>query len=156
FGSYWEAKHRIFMSATITDDAFLVKGLQLKPETITNPLTYTKESWSGEKMVLLPSLIHDTLSREALVQGFAKPNPNRRHGIVVLTPSFDRTKDWKAYGSVVAKKETVWDTIDALKKGGYENTVVLANRYDGIDLPDDTCRILIFDSKPHSESLIDL
>src|SRR5690606_19408057 len=30
------------------------------------------------------------------------------------------------------------------------------NRYDGIDLPDDTCRILIFDGKPYSESLIDL
>jgi hypothetical protein len=32
----------------------------------------------------------------------------------------------------------------------------LANRYDGIDLPDDACRILIFDSRPYSESLIDL
>lgn len=34
FGSYAKAKHRIFMSATVTDDAFLIKGLQLKPETI--------------------------------------------------------------------------------------------------------------------------
>ena len=33
---------------------------------------------------------------------------------------------------------------------------MLVNRYDGIDLPDDTCRILIFDGKPYSESLIDL
>jgi Rad3-related DNA helicase len=33
---------------------------------------------------------------------------------------------------------------------------VLANRYDGVDLPDDACRILIFDSRPYSESLIDL
>jgi replicative superfamily II helicase len=156
FGSYWDAQHRIFMSATITDDAFLVKGLQIKPETITKPLTYTKESWSGEKMVLLPSLIHDNFSREDIVRAFGKPNAKRRYGIVALTPSFDRTKDWKNWGSVVAKTETVWDIIDALKKGEYENTVVLANRYDGIDLPDDTCRILIFDSKPHSESLIDL
>jgi hypothetical protein len=30
------------------------------------------------------------------------------------------------------------------------------NRYDGIDLPDDSCRILIVDGKPYSESLIDL
>ena len=33
---------------------------------------------------------------------------------------------------------------------------MLANRYDGIDLPDDACRILIFDEKPYSESLIDM
>ncbi|MEO1256797.1 MAG: helicase C-terminal domain-containing protein, partial [Bacteroidota bacterium] len=30
------------------------------------------------------------------------------------------------------------------------------NRYDGIDLPDDSCRILIFDSKPYSQNLLDL
>ena len=33
---------------------------------------------------------------------------------------------------------------------------MLANRYDGVDLPDDACRVLVFDSKPYSESLIDL
>jgi replicative superfamily II helicase len=38
FGSYWKATHRIFMSATVTDDAFLIKGLQISPETIINPL----------------------------------------------------------------------------------------------------------------------
>jgi replicative superfamily II helicase len=156
FGSYWKAKHRVFMSATVTDDAFLVKGLQLSPETITNPLSYAKETWSGEKMVLIPSLIHGELDRERIVKGFAGPQPKRRHGFVALTPGFNWTKDWSSYGAVVATKETLWDIVDRLKKGEYEKTVVLANRYDGIDLPDDACRILVFDSKPHSESLIDL
>jgi replicative superfamily II helicase len=156
FGSYWKAPHRIFMSATVTDDAFLVKGLQLAPETITRPITYVKESWSGEKMVLLPSLIHEDLHRERIVKGFGAPNAKRHFGLVALTPSFARTKDWEAYGAIVAKKETVSQFIDELRKGNYEKAVVLANRYDGIDLPDDTCRILVFDGKPFSESLIDL
>jgi replicative superfamily II helicase len=156
FGSYWKAPHRIFMSATVTDDAFLVKGLQLTPKTITKPITFAKESWSGEKMVLLPSLIHEELHREKIVKGFAKPDKKRRYGYVALVPSFAKTKDWESYGAVIAKKENVSDVIDDLKKGNYEQTVVLANRYDGIDLPDDTCRILIFDGKPFSESLIDL
>ena len=34
---------------------------------------------------------------------------------------------------------------------GLKKTLVLVNRYDGIDLPDNTCRILIFDGKPYSE-----
>jgi replicative superfamily II helicase len=156
FGSYWEAPHRIFMSATVTDDAFLVKGLQLTPETIVNPLTYSKEGWSGEKMVLLPSLIHEELNRARLVQRFGSPDQKRRHGVVVLAPGFMWTKDWEAYGALVAKKETVAATIDRLRKGQYDQAIVLANRYDGIDLPDDTCRILIFDGKPFSESLVDL
>lgn len=156
FGSYWKAKHRVFMSATVTDDAFLVKGLQLAPETITKPLSYPKETWSGEKMVLLPSLINEELYREQIVKGFGVPNAKRRIGVVALTPSFNRTKDWEAYGAIIAKKETVLGLIDGLKKGQFEKTVVLANRYDGIDLPDDSCRVLIFDSKPYSESLTDL
>jgi replicative superfamily II helicase len=156
FGSYANAAHRVFMSATVTDDAFLIKGLQLKPETIAKPLTYAKETWSGEKMVLLPSLIHDDLDREQIVHDLALPNPKRRSGVVVLAPSFTRTEDWKSYGAIVADKNTVGDVIQALKRAEFEKTVVLVNRYDGIDLPDETCRILVFDSRPYSESLIDL
>lgn len=156
FGSYWDAPARIFMSATVTDDAFLVKGLQLAPETIINPLTYSKERWSGEKMVLLPTLIHEDLDRERIVQSYGPVNAKRRYGVVALAPGFNWTKDWEAHGAVVATKETVAAVIEELRKGHYEKAVVLANRYDGIDLPDDTCRILIFDGKPYSESLTDL
>lgn len=156
FGSYWNAGHRIFMSATVTDDAFLVKGLQLGVETIVKPLSYAKETWSGEKMVLIPSLINDTLTRESVVEKFGKPNPKRKSGVVALAPSFSRTKDWQTYGALVAEKGTVAGAIDDLKQEQFEKTVVLVNRYDGIDLPDNACRILIFDSKPYSESLSDL
>jgi hypothetical protein len=37
FGSYANAQHRIFMSATVTDDSFLVKGLGLSLETVQKP-----------------------------------------------------------------------------------------------------------------------
>ena len=107
-------------------------------------------------MVLLPSLIHEELDRERIVKGFAVPNPKRRFGLVALVPSFNRTKDWESYGAIIANKETVSDIIDGLKRGEFERAVVLVNRYDGIDLPDDSCRILVFDSKPYSESLTDL
>ena len=156
FGSYWDAPHRVFMSATVTDDAFLVKGLQLAPETIIAPLTYSKEGWSGEKMALLPSMIHEDLDRGLVVKAFGVPNQKRQYGVVALTSGFMRTKDWEAYGALVANKETLAAAIDGLREGHYDRAVVLANRYDGIDLPDDTCRILIVDGKPFSESLIDL
>jgi replicative superfamily II helicase len=156
FGSYWKAQHRIFMSATVTDDAFLIKGLQLSPDTITKPLTYSKESWSGEKMVLLPSLIHSELDQNAIIKWLGVPIANRNYGVVALVSSFPNSRIWEACGAVIAKKETVADIIDSLRRREFEKAVVLVNRYDGIDLPDDACRILIFDGKPYSESLIDL
>ena len=156
FGSYWKARHRVFMSATVTEDAFLVKGLQIAPETITKPLSHDRETWSGEKMILLPSLIHEGLKREQVVEVFGKPNPRRPFGVVVLAPSFARTKDWEQYGATVAKNsKSVGSVIDDLRKERYHAAVVLANRYDGVDLPDAACRILIFDSRPYTESLTD-
>lgn len=156
FGSYSKAMHRIFMSATVTDDAFLVKGLQLSPETISKPLTYTKETWSGEKMILLPSIIHEGLSRGLLVKWLATPSDKRKYGRVGLIPSSARSKDWEQYGAIITDKTNVDGVIADLLKGNYNKTVVLVNRYDGIDLPDSACRILMFDSKPFSENLIDL
>lgn len=156
FGSYWKASHRIFMSATVTDDAFLIKGLQLSPDTITKPLTYSKESWSGEKMVLLPSLIHSYLDQNAIVEWLGVPISNRGSGVVALVSSFPNSRIWEKYGAIVANKETMTGIIDNLRRREFERAVVLANRYDGVDLPDDACRILVFDGKPYSESLIDL
>ena len=154
FGSYAKAKHRIFMSATVTDDSFLVRGLRLEPATIRNPLTFKKEKWSGEKMILIPSLIDEMLNRSLAVKAFAPPK-SKHYGIVALTPSFAGSKDWGAYGATIADKSTINAQIDQLRKGNFQNTLVIVNRYDGIDLPDDTCRVLVFDSKPYSEKLAD-
>ncbi len=156
FGSYARARHRIFMSATVTDDAFLVKGLGLEPKTITHPLTYDGETWSGEKMVVLPSLIHEDLHRDAMIKAFAAPNEKRKRGVVALVPSLARAEEWAAQGALATDKDNIDEAVGDLRRGDYENTVILMNRYDGVDLPDDVCRTLVFDSRPFSESLVDL
>jgi replicative superfamily II helicase len=151
FGSYFRADHRVFMSATVTDDSFLVKGLRLSPETIRNPLISKNERWSGEKMILIPSLIHESLDRENIVKEFGTTR-QKRFGVVALTPSFAGSRDWEAYGATIADTSTIAAQIEKLKEGKYDSTLVIANRYDGIDLPDNTCRALIFDSRPYAES----
>jgi len=155
FGSYDKAKHRIFMSATIIDDSFLIKGLGLSEETVKTPLIYKEEGWSGEKMVLIPSLIDPSLAATEIVPVFAKSSSSRKLGVVVLCPSFEATKIWKAAGAYVASKEDIQARVEKLRNAECNETLVLANRYDGIDLPDDACRILIMDSKPFSEDLLD-
>ncbi len=155
FGSYYKAKHRVFMSATITDDSFLVKGLGLSEETINSPLVYQDEKWAGEKMVLIPSLISSKITTSVLVNEFAKLPLVRKAGIVVLCPSFQTTVRWNAAGAYVAKREDIQLRVEKLRNQDYSETLVIANRYDGIDLPDDACRILIMDSKPYSQDLLE-
>ncbi|ETT31667.1 hypothetical protein C161_26920 [Paenibacillus sp. FSL R5-192] len=155
FGTYSKAEHRIFMSATITDDSFFIKGLGVSSEAVNKPLALEDEGWSGEKMILIPTLIDSNLERSEIVNMFAKPDKARKYGIVALSPSFNSTKDWESYGATIANKATLEVEIQNLKDKNYSNTLVIVNRYDGIDLPDNVCRVLVFDSRPHFESLYD-
>ena len=108
-------------------------------------------------MVLIPSLLDETLNRDAIVNEFGRAVSGRSHGVVALTPSFNKADApfWEKCGAAIAKKETIYDQIEALKAGNYDRPLVIANRYDGIDLPDQACRILVFDSRPFFESLLD-
>jgi replicative superfamily II helicase len=156
FGSYAKATHRAFMSATVTDDSFLVKGLGLSPETIRQPLTYAKETWSGEKMILIPSLIDESLSADVIAPSFAASQSKRQNGFVALVPSFKAADVWEQNGAIVAERKNIDAKVAELRSGvTRDKTLVIVNRYDGIDLPDDSCRVLVFDSKPLGESLID-
>lgn len=154
FGSFADAAHRIFMSATVSDDSFLVKGLGLSPATVQSPLVDPTETWSGEKMVIMPSLIDDALGRAEIVSAFGLPNQSRKHGVVALVPSEKRSVDWGKYGARVVDKKSIDAAVGDLRNKDYAKSLVIANYYDGIDLPDDTCRILVIDSKPFAEELI--
>ncbi|MDO7854440.1 DEAD/DEAH box helicase [Hymenobacter convexus] len=155
FGSFDRAQLRVFMSATTNDDSFFIKGLGLAIGTVTHPLLYAKEKWSGEKMLLDPYQLDDRLSRANLVAAFASPRPGRAYGVVALVPSFAYAETWKSHGAEVLTAATLDPQLKALKAGQGEKTVVIANRYDGIDLPDNACRILLLDSKPFAQTLSD-
>ncbi len=154
FNFYYKASHRIFMSATLIDDAFFIKGLGLDASTILGPLCIEDEKRSGEKMVIIPSLIDEELNREEVVCIIGKTTP-KKSGVVVLTPSFRGCSDWGKYGCIIASRDTIKAEIEKLKNKIYSKPLVIANRYDGIDLPDHSCRVLVIDSKPYSLALMD-
>lgn len=155
FGFFSKAKNRILMSATTQDDSFFIKGLGFDINSVTQPLTCKDQKWSGEKMILIPSLIHDDLERDAVISWLAKSNEKRTFGVVALTPSFSKNKQYENIGALVANTDDIFEQVRALKNGSYARSIVFVNRYDGIDLPDNACRILIVDSKPFFDSLID-
>ena len=153
FGTFSKAEHRILMSATTQNDSFFLRGLGLNIQSITSPLIPKQEKWSGEKMILIPSLIHEQLNRDTIIFEFAKPNATRKSGLVAITSSFKKAKVYEDQGATVAKSTNIFEEVNKLKMGEYDKGLVVANRYDGIDLPDDSCRILIIDSMPYSDSL---
>ncbi len=155
FGSFSDAQHRILMSATTQDDSFFIKGLGFDVESVSNPLNDESLKWSGEKMILIPSLIDESLDRDAVISWLLKPKKDRNCGIVSLVTSFNRKKQYDSIGAHIATSKDIYNSVQQLKDGSYEHAIVFANRYDGIDLPDNSCRILVIDSKPYFDSLLD-
>ncbi|QZY54865.1 DEAD/DEAH box helicase family protein [Crassaminicella profunda] len=155
FGTLHLAKNRILMSATTQNDSFFIKGLDFDINAVKHPLVDRTRIWSGEKMILLPSLINEESDRGSIVASFAKQH-DTKFGIVALVPSFEKAKAYSNYGAIIAKSEDIYEHILELKSSSTKNKpLIIANRYDGIDLPDDACRILIIDSLPFFTSLSD-
>jgi replicative superfamily II helicase len=154
FGSFSKANQRILMSATTQDDSFFIKGLGFSIGAVKNPLTSCTQKWSGEKMIIIPSLIDDSLDRNLIVSVLAKP-VNKDYGRVSLVSSNRIAEQYNQIGAVVANSNDIFDKIKVLKNGDYKNLLAIVNRYDGIDLPDESCRILVIDSLPFFISLID-
>ena len=154
FGSFSYATHRILMSATTQDDSFFVKGLEFRPEAVKNPLRNEKQKWSGEKMLIIPSLVEESCDHDLIVTNFCKSSPSK-FGIVALVPSTKNCRQYQNLGAITATTGNIVEELDKLKKGIFSKIVVINNRYDGIDLPDESCRILIMDSLPYFDSLAD-
>lgn len=151
FGAFSNASHRVFMSATISNDSFFIRDLGIEKEIVESPLTFNKK-WSGEKMVLIPSLIDGSLTREKIINWIGKWK-NTSYGVVAITPSTWHTKIWVAIGATLVDTNNFFTEIDNLKSNQFRNPIVMAAKYDGVDLPDNMCRILILDSLPTTETI---
>lgn len=156
FGSFCRAGQRILMSATTQDDSFLIRGLGINRKSIEQPLSGKITKWAGEKMILFPSIIDDNLTTGQLRQFAAMMHASGRSVCSVLVPGFRLGKQYEELGCVVVQShEQIVTVLNGMKNGQQQVPVVFANRYDGIDLPDDMCRILVIDSLPSFDSLAD-
>lgn len=155
FRTFSSAKRRILMSATTQEDVFFVKGLDFSTNAVANPIKYPETRWSGEKMVLMPSLIDEECDRDLVATQFSA-QANTPFGVVAIVPNTKRAIYYKNIGANFPQNnKELFEIIDDLRRGKFSNLVVINNRYDGIDLPDESCRVLIIDSLPYLNSYFD-
>ena len=141
------------MSATTQNDAFFIKTLEFPESAIRMPLSFASQKWSGEKMIIIPSLIGEELDKGYLRPFFAKSIEGAKYGRAILVPSFAQASIYSELGADVITKEDINVKIGNFRNGNFDVPIVLVNRYDGVDLPDDTCRVLVIDSMPFFVSL---
>lgn len=57
---------------------------------------------------------------------------------------------WSGPTTTQATARNLKDTVERMRSGEHVGLVVVANKYDGIDLPQNACRILVIDGLPES------
>lgn len=151
--SFYYAKRRFFMSATLLDDSLLIKELDISKDAILNPLINNVHYNIGERMILIPSLLEESLNM-TIIPKISKTISAGGKNVVVLVPSSSKARlsKWIESGAQLADKDNIVKTIKLLNTSN-NNLIVFSNRYDGIDLQGDQCRVLIIDGLPQGASL---
>lgn len=148
------ASHRLFMSATLADDSLLTRELGVSAQAAASPILPPSDRGLGERMILAPSLVNPDLDREYCIALCAELST--KYNVVVLTSSSTLADDWVKKGAQFFKGEDFGRGIALLRdRTSGLKFAVFAQRYDGVDLPDDACRVLVIDGVPHGSSLID-
>jgi hypothetical protein len=147
------ATRRLFLSATLVDDAVLIRDFSVSDEAVKHAVIPKHSGAFGERLLLCPALIDPSLA-DAVLKDWVLTQVTAKHNVVILVPSGKAAVPWQNKGAATADSGTISEAIRKLTTS-VGNFVVLANRYDGIDLPNEACRILIVDGLPAAASLYD-
>ncbi|HML50522.1 MAG TPA: helicase C-terminal domain-containing protein [Propionicimonas sp.] len=147
------ALHRVYLTATLADDSILVRDLGAIPESVADAIVPASAGDLGDRLILVPQeLVPGTSDDDVkkLVVDLAS-----RGTVVVVVPSRDRAVYWSDIASMVLEKDTIEAGVSALRRNPRSGIVVLINRYDGVDLPGDTCHLLVLDGLPEAISPVE-
>ena len=150
--SFDEAKRRIYMSATLPDDSpfSTVMGLDFdKKMTVISP---EKANDIGERLIVVPKIINKDITEFEVRNAIAQKAED--YNVVVLVPSYAMAECWKSLGGIVLNSSNISQGIGLIKNND-KGLYVFVNRYDGIDLPDDACRIIVVDGLPNISNMND-
>lgn len=143
--TYSNAKFKYALSATFENDSALLFDMDFSLDSLNNPIEPKDRKDYGQRLILTPQRYFRDFNIENLKE-IINHHLQNKENILVLVPSFREAKFWEDIGATIIN-ENIEQEIRNLKtsKG---NFVVLANRYDGIDLGGDACNVLIISEHP--------
>lgn len=148
--SFCNAKRRIFMSATLCDDSQLVATFDIRD--VTKAITPKQANDIGDRMILFPQayspLIKDDDLKAKIIR-YAEI-----YNTVVIVPSEYRAKYWSDATRNIFSAINIKSGIELIKSSS-NGLYVFINKYDGIDLPDNACRIIVLDGLPDARTAIE-
>lgn len=143
---------RLLMSATLGDPGDLMREYGL---LAVAPLRAEHPQW-GHRYIFVPEMHATEDTSRRIVAGVWDALSPRR--AVVLTPSsavlersFDELSSRMDHEPRRVSAAEIADSLDAFTQTD-DGLLAVAGRYDGLDFPDDNCRLLIMDGAPSAIS----
>jgi hypothetical protein len=145
------------MSATIGDDSAIIRTFDADPDSVSKPIVSESLAGVSERMILVPELtgLHPDQAKAAVEEIAAHVSVKRKEGVVILVPSDYAARQWERVGRYASETQEVSRYISELQNRSSTGPFVFANRYDGIDLPGPSCRLLILAGVPRGMSEYD-
>lgn len=132
---------RVYLSATLSAPDAFARVFGRVPKKVVAPPTTAGEC---ERMILIPSMLPHV---EANQDTAATAEVIRDEKAFILVPSYARSELWKDVVSP-PPSDKVTEHLDAFREAHPPEKLLLTARYDGIDLPGDTCRVMVIDDLP--------
>jgi hypothetical protein len=137
---------RLYLSATVRVDDEFVRTFGRSPDATIVP---GGRAGDTQRLFLLPPAgVND---EEARAQADAA---TRGHKTVVMVPTRPAAAPWSEVGVEVFDTDLGHDRVRDFAASRDQRLAFIA-RYDGIDLPDDACRVMVVDGLPSGLSLLD-
>lgn len=129
---------RVYLSATLKAESEFVRAYGRKPGLRIEPEV---DAGNGERTIINSRKLTD---HDLLVTWSQRRS--RQDKILVAVPSKRRAEVWNPVAQVPERNEFIakLNQFRAARTGGF----VLAGRFDGIDLPDTTCRLMVLAGLP--------
>ena len=154
--TFAQAPRRIYMSATIADDSSIVRTFDAAAQAVEQPLMSKSLAGVSERMILVPELMPFKFDVVDFIKRVGKWVAQHKKGVVILVPSGPGAQAWQDCAALPASTKDVDTAVAELQAGVSYGPIILANRYDGIDLPGDACRLLIMSGLPKGTSAYEL
>lgn len=136
---FGRSTRRAYLSATLVSEDAFARTFGRLPDLVVSPTTTAGEC---ERLILAPGLVRGVVDEVKVAK-----NLFDERKALVLVPTHARAKEWAGFAET-PPVEQVADRVKVFKSAGGSPKLLLAARYDGVDLPGDTCRAMIIDDLP--------
>lgn len=138
------AGRRVYLTATVPSPAEFVKTFGIVPENIIKPKGKLGEA---QRLFLLAEGDNNEEQREDAKETIEDLKA------CIITPSHVAADDWLDVGEKF-KQGDDQAVIEEFKQATDTRKLILVARYNGVDLPGDSCRVLVIDGLPRGTSLL--